>query len=44
MQALGSTHLKNDAVKNSKEWMNKAKMSAEVVEALMDSYVKVSKG
>ena len=42
MQAL-EARIKNDAVKNSKEWMNKAKMSAEVVEALWTPMLKYPK-
>ena len=36
--------LKRDAVKHSKEWMNKTTMSAEVVEALWTPNAKVSEG
>jgi hypothetical protein len=35
--------LKSDAVKNSKDWMNKAKMSTEVVDALWTPMVKYPK-
>jgi len=35
--------LKADAIKNSKDWMNKAKMSAEVVDALWTPMVKYPK-
>jgi len=35
--------IKEDAVKNSKDWMNKAKMSSEVVDALMHPLLKYPK-
>ena len=37
------TKLKNDAIKNSKEWMNKAKMTAEVCDALWTPMLKYPK-
>lgn len=42
MKAL-ETKFKTDAVKNCKEWMNKAKMSAEVVDALWTPMLKYPK-
>lgn len=42
MQAF-ETKLKSDAVKNCKEWMNKAKMSSEVVDALWTPMLKYTK-
>lgn len=37
------TKIKEDAVKNCKDWMNKAKMSSEVVDALFTPMVKYAK-
>ena len=37
------TKIKNDAIANSKEWMNKAKMSPEVIDALWTPMVKYPK-
>ena len=37
------TKLKNDAIKNSKDWMNKAKMTAEVCDALWTPMLKYPK-
>ena len=42
MKAL-ETKFKTDAVKNCKDWMNKAKMSAEVVDALWNPMLKYPK-
>ena len=42
MQTL-EARLKSDAIKNSKEWMNKSKMSAEVVDALWTPMLKYPK-